>query len=133
VLNIPPEYEPQPDPLDGMDFAAGEGPEESDEPYLYLDRCPLQLARVKETPVQLLVRFIFVTHYPPGTFPARRDLGISVRLPTSGWKMNQVAMECLSQLRDYLGQDERGRPQLGYEVEVMSLRDFTNAVENKDL
>jgi hypothetical protein len=121
-----PEYEDA--PLAEGTFAPGEGPEPSDEPYLFVDQCALQLAEVSAAGDTLSVCFVFVNRYPPGRFPGREELDVTVKLPYSMGAASSNMAECVDRLAAYLGTSSEFQPVLMPVPVLLELNDFEDAV-----
>jgi hypothetical protein len=120
-------------PLEEGTFEAGEGPEASNERYLFVDQCALQLARVSVEGSALRVRFVFVNRYPAGRFPGREGLTDTVMLPFLNGAASSNMSECLDRLEEYLGASDEFSPVLLPASELLELDDFEARVANGDL
>jgi len=133
ALGVRIEREAIEDPDHDRFFEAGEGPEVSDQRYLYLDSCGLEMARVVGDGQILQIRLIFVVSYPPGRFPGRASETTPILLPSSTDTLVHIQTECIHALEEYLGGDSDGFPAFNTTFEVLELADFEQRVQDGDL
>jgi hypothetical protein len=132
-VDIRPERQPLPDELDNQEISAGEGPEVIDEPYVLIDACALQRAKVSLEGQVLRLRFIFVNRFPPGKLEIAPTLLRTAMLPFSCGVGAQIVDECVDLLEEYLGSDGEFQPRFDPVIELLSLEDFNERVANGDL
>jgi hypothetical protein len=130
VLEDRPEYTlPSVSPFDEQLFAAGEGPEGSEVPYLFVDRCPLARVRTTSSGTTLRVEFLAVFDFPGTQFPVELAVPSSdlanrrIRRPTSFGQHVGAALECLDQLQDFLGGD-LSQIQVEHTVTLLTLEEL---------
>lgn len=123
VVGEPPDYEaPTVSPVDGEVFEPGDGPEASDEPYVFSDRCALADAVVRAQGTRVQITFTAICDFPGNEFPLELAVPVDelqrrrVLLPTALGECLWAAEECLDRLQDFLG------------VELTSV-DLTHTVE----
>ena len=110
-------------------FAAGEGPESCSEPYIFVDRCPIARVRVTRAGSKLDVVFVGVVDFPVNAFPKSLSVsagqlkGRRIALPSAMSEPQQIAVECLSRLADYLGTDI-SLLEISYDVIAMRYEDY---------
>jgi hypothetical protein len=112
VLDERPDYElPGTSPFDEQLFNAGEGPENSDTPYIFSDRCPITSVATTVAGNVLNVEFLCICDFPADRFPIEMAVPISqlggrrVLLPVAFGQHFGAAEECLDKLQDFLGED----------------------------
>jgi hypothetical protein len=95
---------------------------------------------VKQEGIRVFAELVFVTRYAAGEFkdehpdvdepapPAKLDVE-EVRLPSD--TLHDIAVECMSQLEDFLGQDDSASNAVGYRITVLRL-DELEAIEAEE-
>lgn len=139
ALDIRPEYTDRLAAADGKPFDTGEEGPEGPGPYLFLDRCPLRKVVVTPEGAEVFAELVFVTQYAAGKFkdehpevdsPVPPDkLNVEVRLPSDS--LHDIAVECMSQLEDFLGQDDNATNTVGYRITVLTL-DELETIEREE-
>ncbi len=115
------------------EFPAGDGPEESQEGYLYLDRCGLEFAQVSESGEGININFIFVTRYIAGTFQDHEQKKITILLPSSTDVISSIISECIHRLEEYIGEENGEALNISASSEIVSKEVFDSMLQNGDL